>query len=192
MSAQATLSRKEQILEATATLFSERGYHATSMRDIGVAAGMLHGSLYSHIRTKEDLLHEIVLRAAEKFLAGVEEAAATGDSPEDTLRGAMRAHVRVVAEDVDAARVFHHEWRALSGERLQEVLALRDRYEDLWDGIVGQLPGRLPRKLTRLLVLSAANWVYTWYDPEGPLDPEQVADGFTDLLLRGLRDGTRP
>jgi AcrR family transcriptional regulator len=191
MSAQATLSRKEQILEAAATLFSERGYHATSMRDIGVAAGMLHGSLYSHIRTKEDLLHEIVLRAAEKFLAGVEEAAATGDSPEDALRAAMRAHIRVVAEDVDAARVFHHEWRALSGERLQEVLALRDRYEDLWDAIVGDPPGRLPRKLTRLLVLSAANWVYTWYDPEGPLDPEQVADGFTDLLLRGLRDGTR-
>jgi TetR/AcrR family transcriptional regulator, cholesterol catabolism regulator len=189
MSAQATISRKEQILGAAASLFSERGYHATSMRDIGVASGMLHGSLYAHIRTKEDLLYEIVLRAAEKFLGGVEAAAGSPGSPEERLRAAMRAHVGVVAEDVDAARVFHHEWRALSGGRLQEVLALRDRYEDLWDVIVGALPGRRPRKLTRLLVLSAANWVYTWYDPAGPLTPDQVADGFTDLLLRGLRGG---
>jgi AcrR family transcriptional regulator len=190
MSAQATISRKEQILQAAASLFSERGYHATSMRDIGMAAGMLHGSLYAHIRTKEDLLYEIVLRAAEQFLDGVEGAAGSREAPEDRLRAAMGAHVRVVAEDVDAARVFHHEWRALSGKRLQEVLALRDRYEDLWDVIVGALPGRLPRKLTRLLVLSAANWVYTWYDPAGPLTPDQVADGFTDLLLRGLHGGT--
>jgi TetR/AcrR family transcriptional regulator, cholesterol catabolism regulator len=189
VSAQATISRREQILGAAASLFSERGYHATSMRDIGVAAGMLHGSLYAHIRTKEDLLYEIVLRAAEQFLDGAEAAAGSEQPAENRLRAAMRAHVRVVAEDVDAARVFHHEWRALSGERLQEVLGLRDRYEDLWDVIVGALPGRRPRKLTRLLVLSAANWVYTWYDPSGPLSPDQVADGFTDLLLRGLRGG---
>jgi TetR/AcrR family transcriptional regulator, cholesterol catabolism regulator len=177
-------------VHTAASLFSKRGYHATTVRDIAEAAGLLSGSLYAHIRTKEDLLYDIVVRAAEQFLEGVASAAASPASPEERLHAAMRAHIRVVAEDVDAARVFHHEWRALSGERLQEVLALRDQYEDLWDLIVGGLPGRRPRKLTRLLVLSAANWVYTWYDPAGPLTPDQVADGFTDLLVRGLRAGT--
>jgi AcrR family transcriptional regulator len=182
-------SRSEQIADVATRLFSERGYHGTSMRDIAEASGVRAASLYAHIARKEDLLHRIVADAADRFTAGVEEAVGGSDDPVEQLRLAMRAHVRVVAEDVGAARVFHHEWRALSGERLDEVIALRDRYEGLWDAIVGRVPGKRPRKLARLLVLSAANWVYTWYDPEGSLSPDQVADGFTDLLLTGL--GTR-
>ena len=176
-------------MEVATALFSDRGYHGTSTRDIARSAGIRAASLYSHIAAKEDLLYDIVARAADRFMDEVEEAEAGAASPEEKLRRAMRAHVRVVAEDVRAARVFHHEWRALSGERLAEVVELRDRYEDLWDGIVGSLAGRPPRKLSRLLVLSAANWVYTWYDPGGTLTPDQVADGFSELLLRGLGTG---
>jgi TetR/AcrR family transcriptional regulator, cholesterol catabolism regulator len=183
------LARREQIIDVAARLFSRQGYHGTSVRDIAQAVGMLSGSLYAHIRTKEDLLYEIVLRAAGEFLDDVAAAAGSKERPEERLRAAMRAHIRVVAGDIDAARVFHHEWTMLTGERRREVVALRDRYENLWDGIVGALPGRLPRKLARLLVLSAANWVYTWYDPAGPLSPDQVADRYTDLLLRGLGNG---
>jgi AcrR family transcriptional regulator len=183
------LARREQIVDVAARLFSRQGYHGTSVRDIAEAVGMLSGSLYAHIRTKEDLLYEIVLRSAGEFLEDVAEAAASTERPEERLRAAMRAHVRVVAGDVDAARVFHHEWTMLTGERRQEIVELRDRYENLWDGIVGALPGKRPRKLARLLVLSAANWVYTWYDPSGPLSPDQVADRYTDLLLQGLGNG---
>jgi AcrR family transcriptional regulator len=184
-----TLSRREQIVEGAAALFSKRGYHATTVRDIAEAAGLLSGSLYTHIRSKEDLLHDIVMQAAGRFLEDLEAVVRGGGNPRQKLRAAMRAHIRVVAADVQAARVFHHEWRALTGERLSQVIRLRDRYEDLWEGIVRELPGAADPKLARLLVLSAANWVHTWYDPAGPLDPEEVADGFTDLLLRGLRDG---
>jgi hypothetical protein len=63
---------------------------------------------------------------------------------------------------------------------------LRRRYERLWEEIVGDLPGAADPRFARLLVLSAANWTYTWYRPEGPLSPEEVADRFTDLLLAGL------
>jgi TetR/AcrR family transcriptional regulator, cholesterol catabolism regulator len=94
--------------------------------------------------------------------------------------------VSVLAENVDAAWVFHHEWKALTGDRREEVRRLRRRYEALWDGIVSDLPGASDRRFARLLVLSAANWTYTWYRPEGPLTPEEVADRFTDLLLAGL------
>lgn len=180
------IPRKEQLVDEATLLFSRQGYRGTTMRDLAEAVGMLPGSLYAHIRTKEDLLYEVVLRAAGEFLDGVAAAAASTDRPEEKLRAAMQAHVRVVAGDVDAARVFHHEWTMLTGERRQEIVELRDRYETLWDDIIGGLPGKLPRKLARLLVLSAANWVYTWYDPNGPLSPDQVADGYTDLLLRGL------
>jgi AcrR family transcriptional regulator len=179
-------SRSEQIADVATRLFSERGYHGTSMRDIAEGSGVRAASLYAHIARKEDLLYGIVSRAAERFMADVEAAATEATRPRDRLRAAMRAHVRVVAEDVRAARVFHHEWTALTGERRAEVVQLRDRYEEMWDGIVRELPAAAEPKMARLLVLSAANWVYTWYDPDGPLSPDEVADRYTDLLLRGL------
>lgn len=182
-------TRRDEILEAAARLFSERGYHATSMRDLGEATGMLAGSLYAHIDGKEDLLFGIVQRAAESFLTGVEAVRDSDASPEEKLRLAMRAHVAVVAGDPEAARVFHHEWRALSGRRRTEVRRLRRRYEAVWDEIVRDLPGARDRRSARLLVLSAANWTYTWYRPDGPMSPQQVADRFTDLLLEGLGGG---
>jgi AcrR family transcriptional regulator len=182
-------TRRDQILEAAARLFSERGYHATSMRDIGEATGMLAGSLYAHIDGKEDLLFGIVQKAAGAFLGGLEAVRGTDARREEMLRLAMRAHIEVVAGDPEAARVFHHEWRALSGRRRTEVRRLRRRYEGMWDEIVRGLPGARDPKSARLLVLSAANWTYTWYRPDGPMSPQQVADRFTDLLLEGLGGG---
>ena len=178
--------RKEQILEEAARLFGRRGYHATSMRDIGEATGMLAGSLYAHISSKEDLLFEIVLQAANQFLDRLEAIRAVDLGPEERLRRAMRAHVGVVADNLDEAWVFHHEWKALTGERRNGVRRLRRRYEQLWDEIVRDLPGAADPRFARLLVLSAANWTYTWYRPEGPLSPDEVADRFSDLLLAGL------
>jgi TetR/AcrR family transcriptional regulator, cholesterol catabolism regulator len=182
----ATIARKGQILDEAARLFGRRGYHATSMRDIGDATGLLAGSLYAHIASKEDLLHEIVVRAAGEFLSALEALEAQPLEPEDRLRLAMRAHVSVVARNLDAAWVFHHEWKSLTGERLAEIRRLRRRYEGIWDDVVAELPGATDHRFARLLVLSAANWTYTWYRPAGPLSPEEVADRFTDLLLAGL------
>jgi AcrR family transcriptional regulator len=182
----AGIARKEQILEEAARLFSRRGYHATSMRDIGEATGMLAGSLYAHIASKEALLYEIVVQAAEQFLGGLETVRSSDVGPEEKLRRAIRAHIEVVAGNVDEARVFHHEWTALTGHRLAEARRLRNRYERLWDQVLRGLPGAGDPKFARLLVLSAANWTYTWYRPDGPLSPDAVADRFTDLLLAGL------
>jgi TetR/AcrR family transcriptional regulator, cholesterol catabolism regulator len=179
-------TRREQILEVAARLFSERGYHGTSMRDIAEATGLLAGSLYAHIASKEDLLDDVVRRAADQFIGRVEEVVSAQVPPADRLRLAMRAHVAVLAENLDAAWVFHHEWRALSPPRRQQVRALRRRYEELWDRVVRDLDGGADPRFARLLVLSAANWTYTWYRPDGPLSPDEVADRFTELLLPGL------
>jgi AcrR family transcriptional regulator len=123
----AGIARREQILEQAARLFSRRGYHATSMRDIGEATGMLAGSLYAHIASKEELLYEIVMQAAEQFLGGLETVRSSDLGPEEKLRRAIRAHIEVVAGNVDEARVFHHEWKALTGNRLAEARRLRHR-----------------------------------------------------------------
>jgi AcrR family transcriptional regulator len=189
--------RRDQILHAAAELFSRRGYHGTSIRDIAAATGILPGSLYAHIRSKEDLLYDIVLGAAGQFLTGVEMAAGGPWPPEEKLRVAMRAHIDVVANAREEARVFLEEWTALDEPRRSEVKALRDRYEELWDRIIreGIESGHLREvepTVARLLVLSAANWTHTWYDPEGRLSPREIADRFTDLLLEGLGTGKAP
>jgi AcrR family transcriptional regulator len=187
----AAYGRREQMLDAAAELFSSRGYHGTSMRDIAAATGILPGSLYAHIRSKEDLLYDIVVRSAEQFLTGVRIVVEGLGSPEEKLKKAMRSHVGVVAHAREEARVFLEEWQALEEPRRSEVKELRDRYEALWDGLIreGIEGGRfrdVDPTLARLLVLSAANWTYTWYDPAGPLSPDEIADRFTELLLDGL------
>src|ERR687895_661943 len=93
---QTGIARKERILEEAARLFGRRGYHATSMRDIGEATGLLAGSLYAHIASKEDLLYEVVVQAAHQFLGRVEAIRAEEPPAEERLRAAMRAHVSVV------------------------------------------------------------------------------------------------
>lgn len=178
-------ARKDQILEKAAELFSQRGYHATTMRDLGEVTGLLPGSLYAHFSGKEEILYQIVIEAARQFLGGMEALRAQPAPPEEKLRAAMHAHIEVVARDLEGARVFLHEWRALRGGRRAEIRKLRRRYEELWDEIIREVAPADP-KLARLLVLSAANWTYVWYRPDGPLGPEEIADRYSELLLAGL------
>ncbi len=173
-------------MEAATALFGDRGYHGTSIRDIAERTGILSGSLYAHIRTKEDLLYEIVAGAAAQFIGGLERVLDSRASPEEKLRDAMRSHVRVLADNLEGARVFHHEWRALTASRREEIAALRDRYEEMWDEVLRDLRP-VGSRFARLLALSAANWTYVWYDPAGSMSPEEVADRFSELLLHGVK-----
>lgn len=178
-------------MAAAVALFSRKGYHGTTVRDIAEESGMLSGSLYAHISTKEDLLFDIVLKAADRFMAAVLPIVAGEGAAADKLRWAMAAHMRVVGESLEAATVFLHEWKALSPERRAVAAGRRAAYEALFAEIIrrgadaGEFAVADP-KFARLLVLSAVNWLYEWYDPAGPLPPEAVADRFADLLLTGF------
>jgi len=184
--------RKEQVLDAAVMLFSRKGYHGTTVRDIAEEAGMLSGSLYAHIASKEDLLYEIVLGAADRFMAALRPIADGPGTATERLRQAMIAHIGVIASSRDASIVFMHEWQALSAERRAVAACRRDDHEALFAQIIrqgvesGEFYATLDQKFARLLVLSAVNWVYTWYDPLGPLAPEALADRFATLVLDGL------
>lgn len=183
--------RREAIVDAAVDLFARKGYHGTTVRDIAEGSGMLSGSLYAHISTKEDLLFEIVQRAAEQFMAAVAPIVGGPGSASSKLRRAMAAHVQVVSADMAACTVFHHEWRALSPDRQVAAAALRDSYESLLAEIIAQGVasgefGPIDQKFARILVLSAVNWLYTWYRTDGPLGSEAVADKLADLILAGI------
>src|SRR2546423_6267223 len=107
-------SRKSELTRQAARLFAEKGYHGTSIGDLAEAMGVQKGSLYSHIDSKADLLWEVAGGGAAAFHAALDEVP-DELPPGEKIRFALRAHLRVVAEQLDVATVFIREWRCLVG-----------------------------------------------------------------------------
>lgn len=185
-------SRRQQIENAASALFRERGYAATSVRDIAQVLNLQGASLYAHVASKEDLLWSIVERAANSFEAAVAPIAAAESPAPQRLRAMTRAHIGVVTDDLSNAVSFLDEWRFLSAERRTAVAARRRRYERRFrevirDGVkAGDFtPGTDPR-LAATWVLSALNGIPTWFRPDGELDAATIADRYANLILGGL------
>src|SRR3982751_1305722 len=159
--------RPPALTRAAARLFAEKGYHGTSTADLAEALGVQKGSLYSHIESKADLLWEVASEGAAAFHAALDTV--PDDRPAvERIRAALRAHLRVVAEQLDVATVFVREWRYLEGERRDVFVAERRRYEERFRALyregreLGELRTDLDDATAALLALSAANWAYTW------------------------------
>ena len=156
-------SRREELTRIAARLFAERGYPGTSLADLADALGMQKPSLYHHIASKEDLLWEVAWEGAEAFHSGLDSVPADAPATE-RIRLALRAHLAVVAGQLDIATVFVREWRYLEGERRDRFVAERHRYEEriralYREGVEGsELRTDLDVATAALLFLSAANW----------------------------------
>ena len=180
------------IVEIAAGLFARQGYRGTSMRDIGRAVGVHAGSLYVHIESKEDLLYQIVdgiMRRSEQDMAGV---LAQGGTAAGQLHEIALLDLRLIAENRERATVFFHEWRNLSPQRQQAVIASRDRWEEGLRSVIrrGIRSGEFRPadvRVTGIALTSMLNWAYVWYSPDGELSVEQLAGQFTELLIAGLR-----
>jgi TetR/AcrR family transcriptional regulator, cholesterol catabolism regulator len=188
-------ARRDELTRTAARLFAEKGYHGTSIGDLAEAMGVQKGSLYAHIASKQDLLYEATREGARAFHTALDAVPENAPAAE-RIRLALRAHLRVVAEQLDVATVFTREWRYLEGERALEFLAERRRYEErirqlFRDGReAGGLRTDLDDGAAALLVLSAANWAYTWLRPGA--DTDALADRFFALLLDGVRGYSTP
>src|SRR5438046_9129229 len=137
-------TRRHDLTRAAARLFAEKGYHGTSTGDLAEAMGVQKGSLYAHIRSKADLLWEVAREGAEAFHAALDEIPDELPATEK-IRLALRAHLRVVAEQLDVATVFIREWRYLEGDRRAEIVAERRRYDARVRALFRD--GREPREL---------------------------------------------
>jgi AcrR family transcriptional regulator len=188
-------TRRSELTRQAARLFAEKGYHGTSIGDLAEAMGVQKGSLYAHIESKADLLWDVARDGAAAFhesLDAVPDAARATEK----IRLALRAHLRVVAEQLDVATVFIREWRYLEGDRRDEFVAERRRYEDRFRALfregreLGELRTDLDDATVTLLALSAANWAYTWLRPE--VDTDELADRFYGVLLDGVRGYATP
>ena len=184
--------RKAEMIQAAARLFSERGYHGTSIQHLADALGLQKGSLYSHIGSKEELLFEVVNDGADRFLERGEAALSMEAFATVRLRRLLVSHVETAIEHLDAATVFLNEWRYLSEDRRAIVQTKRDRYESIVRQIVeegiaaGEFRPDANVRFAARLVLSAGNWTYAWFKPGGELGPTEIGEKFADLLIRGL------
>lgn len=184
--------RRDELLAVAERLFSLRGYEATSVRDIADGMDLKAGSLYAHIETKEDLLWDVVRRAADRFFEGIRPIAESNLVTIEKLKRAIAAHVKVITDSASAAAVYLTEWRHLSAQRREEFAARRDEYEKIFRGLVRDavregLFGDVDEKFATLMILSSVNWIYQWYRPNGPMTPEEIARQITDLLFNGLK-----
>lgn len=183
-------ARRLELTRAAARLFAEKGYHGTSIGDLADALGVQKGTLYSHIDSKADLLWEVANEGAQAFHAALDALPDEGPVVE-RIRAAMRAHLGVVAEQLDIATVFTREWRYLAGEHRDAFVAERRRYEERFRALfregreLGELRADLDDATAARLALSAVNWAYTWLRPG--VDTASLADRFTALLLDGMR-----
>jgi AcrR family transcriptional regulator len=188
-------ARREELTRIAARLFAERGYQGTSLADLAAALGVQKPSLYHHIASKEDLLWEVAREGAAAFHAGLDAVPPAAPAAE-RIRLALRAHLAVVAQQLDVATVFVREWRFLSGERRELFVAERRRYEErireLFRAGVeeGQLRTDLDVQTAALLFLSAANWAYAWLRPGSGTD--ELADRLYAALLDGMRGYATP
>lgn len=184
-------NRKEEIVHIAAELFSQKGYAATSMRDIAEHMKMEAASLYNHISSKEEILHVICFSIADRFINSIEEVNDIYFNGEEKLRMAVKSHVQILTNNLPEANVFLREWRHLNEDNLHAFIQLRDQYEDgieniLQTGMDENVFQEVDKKFAALNILSSVNWIVEWYKPEGKMNAEEVATKLCDFMLTGL------
>jgi AcrR family transcriptional regulator len=190
-------TRRQAIEEAASSLFSERGYSGTSVRDIARAVDIQGASLYAHVTSKQDVLWSIVERMATRFESAADEIEPQEPSVAANGRGGyltalVRAHVGVITEDIERASVFVHEWRALQGDRHVEIARRRDAYEARFRTVIadGMRSGAFlapDAAVAAAYILTALNGLVAWYRPDGRLSAAAIADSYAELSLRAVQ-----
>ena len=180
-------SRLPKILDEAARLFRSRGFEGSSVRDIAGAAGILPGSLYSHFGTKEELLTAVYVKGVEQISGAVSAVVTRHTDPWQRLEAACIAHLEAILRDDDYAQVVIRVRPSDAPVALQNLIDLRNRYEQLFTNLIKALPLKrgTDRRALRLMLLGALNWSQTWYRPSGQLKPRALARKFVTLLRQG-------
>ena len=182
---------RDQILDAAAQIFSQKGFHAASMADIAEAVNLQKASLYHHVSSKQEILLAILDRALDLLIERLSAVQSAQMPPEEKLRQVMKTYLETLAEHQDLAAVLLLEHRSLEPEFREVHIPRRDRFERIWKELIqeGQESGVFscadPGLAARAL-LGVMNWTITWYRADGPLSAAEIADRFADLFLNGL------
>jgi AcrR family transcriptional regulator len=184
--------RRSEIRQTAKKLFKERGYAATSMRDLAKEVGIEAASLYNHLSSKEELLNEMCFDIADQFFQAFKTAVSEEKSPSKKLKSAIKAHIGVIANNLDASTVFFHEWIFLKEPALGRFKKMRNEYEQgfrelIQKGIAEKDFKEVNIKLAVFTIISALNATYDLYRSSEKLTQEEIAESISNLLLKGLK-----
>lgn len=173
-------------------MMRNQGYQGTSMRDIAAALQIEAASLYNHISGKEEILKSICFGIADRLLTAMQEVNDIYFNAEEKLSMAVKNHISILTDNLNASYVFIHEWRNLADNSRKEFVQLRDNYENEFRSILenGENEGlfnEVNNKFAVLTILSSLNWVVEWYHPKGEMTPMQIAEKLTEFILTGLK-----
>ena len=178
--------RRAELIDKAARLFGAHGYNKTSMRDISAAFGILHGSIYHHFGSKDELFIAVYSAGVDRFIAEVEKAVVGHDDPWQRLEAACVAHLEALLSRESPAATVLADWSSTYSEPLRQALvAQRDRYEKVFSRLTDavELPEGVKRRYFRLGLLGALNGALMWYQPGGD-SPATVAKHLVGLFRR--------
>jgi TetR/AcrR family transcriptional regulator, cholesterol catabolism regulator len=182
--------KRQEVLATAARLFAERGYQATSMQDLTEATGLAAGGLYHYIGSKEQLLIRICDELLEPLLEQARAIVARPAPAPEQLHELLRAWLAHIATHREHMLVFAQERHVIEREpQWREVRRQRKAFEQILDDVLarGEQDGTMQfadRGLTLLALLGMVNHTATWLRPRGRLSPEQIADGYCELILK--------
>jgi AcrR family transcriptional regulator len=182
---------EHRILDAAVHLFYERGYHATTMRDIATEVGIKAGSLYNHYAGKQEILLRICLETSRELYDGARAALEGVDDVEEQLRRYIIWHVTFHAERRQASRVTDTQLDFLELKNRKAVIEVRDGHEQLLRDILKRGARQRRWRSNNIAVISIGiatmcTEVDAWYRADGPLTPEQIGTIYADFVRRGL------
>lgn len=187
-----TRNTKADVVATAGRMFAEKGYHGTSMRDLGRELGLLGSSLYSHIDSKEDLLVEVVDEGARLFLDAADKAMAVDGTAGERLGALIAGHVDVVLDHQDVVRTYLNEARMLDEGHRSRVVESRDAYEMMFRSVIGEgvdsgeFRADVDPKIVAIFILSILNALERWYRPDGDLNRNRLVEAISSSVAASL------
>ena len=186
---------REDVVVAAGRLFAKRGFHGTSMRDLGEELGMLGSSLYSHVQGKNELLVEVIRRGADLFNGVVARASSSEEPAIGQLLKLVYGHVDVVVGHIDESRTFLFESRFLEEKDRLQILEMRDAYETAYRRVIqrgiaeGSITDEVDAGITAIFILSVLNALIRWYRPSGSRTADEIAGEMWSFISKGILAG---
>ena len=182
-------SPKGRLLLGAAYLFHKQGYAKTTVRELANFIGIQSGSLFHHFTSKDDILANVMKQTIiynhDRLLNAIQQS----DDPQQQLKNLIKAELISITGDTGSAMaVLVYEWQALSQERQDELLKMRNAYEDIWLDVIHQLRelGKIKHDtfIWRRLIGGAIAWTVTWYRPDGKMSMDELTEMVWEMALK--------
>ncbi len=174
-----------------AAMFRERGYSGTTVRDLAREVGITSGSIFHHFGSKEEILFQVVSEGVEETILRVNEARESTSDRHEQLRRMLEAHMLAMVEGSSKTTsvLFYEHWSLTEPLRLR-LLDVRDTYELVWDDALANLgdvyADPISRRVRRLLLLGAMNWMVQWYRPDGGVTVPEIAQSLYEMVINPM------